>query len=814
MGMLVLLVLFLLNLCCVCDVYGVDSASGQYVTRLSSDFELCTTQGAYTNHVNQGGFSQISEDSLVRVVSGDHSITGDKSLQINRCDIRWQDMHLEDKGFMISFSLKIDRSFDQTIQLMLSTQDTLTELDSEESVFLTVKNDASGSTILQGSDMTFLTELKKDTVYLIELTMDRGSNVVRVSVNRQALSKTYRFISPIYFIDGLRLVSDAEEETLIGGFLTVDDISIATKGRVFAQTYSVQMPGDTQTVKLPEIITTDTLRVFINGIQIGMSKSYVSSQTVYISAEQFFKSIDVPYKYDKDQKLLTVKNDRVSVRVSVPSDEAEINGNVVKLKHSVLMIDSVIMISPNFINEVFNAKVWWDRDANMLVVTTGTQKNDGILRKVGTKLYMNGEPYYTVGYNCPELFQQVLAHSLESAGSTEIWLEEAEQLLEQLHAQDISSVRISCEASLLPNIIYDDVSMGKYLEAMDAFMDLCDRYQIRVVACLELMSPCLLYKEDIPRYGWITMDELPVDLVADSMSESRKRLEIFVEKFVSRYRTRNTILMYEISDAGNLQADTGDFDRQVSYSLAQLGAFYADCANLIRTYDTERLVGSGDAMLLLGQWHLYERTMAGDSEGTYTSISQDSPKERLKALWLLNESLDVISVQTNNTMGRNMDSFYMESTSQQMVYDYSYLIQEAQRLGKAFCNSAAQTSQSIRTTDSETAEALSLEDAVISGVQLSYWNYEDGGVTLDLLEQANQSLQTRYMVNMAGFENTDSVWNGSAIDVFDPENVISGAEASRESSTIDALLRFGLLSLILVVGSSLIILAFKNKKVA
>lgn len=766
------------------------------------DFEKCKANADYTNVIENGTYSNLSTDSKVMVVTGDSALSGRASLKVDICDLRWEDFHAEDKSFIFSFSFKLDKSFAQSLQFMISTQDSLTDLESEAGVVLSIKNDASGNPILQGADMTVLRHLKWDTFYEVELAVERGTDKVYVSVNGEELSKTFRFISRIYFIDGLRISSAYEEDVSRHGFWTVDDIQIATKGRSYEQMFSVQSPGSYVPISLPKADSESSFRVFVNGTQIGISDYYVSSQTIYLSAAQFFRSIGVSYKYNEEQKLLNVENERVKVCVSVPGSEAEINGVTVTLTNPVRLVDNVVMISPNFINEVFNAKVWWDQSANLLLITTGTYKNDGILRKISSKLYMNGEPYYTVGYNGMDLFEDVLSRYLNPANTTvESWTKEAEALLTRLKQSGVRTVRISCASSLLPDFTYDDVSMGKYLEAMDALMDILDTYEIQAVVCLDLSSSVFLSKELVPRYGWISGNEVEADLVAKSASESRNVMYAFVEKFVTRYKNRNTILMYEISNGANLLADTGAYHKKATYSLAQLASFYTDCAKLIRQYDSQRLVASGDAMLLPYQWSLYQHTMDGKASGQVDAqgLTVDMEETFLSVLWLLNESLDVISIQTPDEAVHHMNAFYNIQSSDSDVRDYLYYLQVSSRLGKALYNSSATNQTGL----------LSLDNAISCGVQLSFWK----DLPDEAFAQGNLDIQTRNMINMAESENTDVIWKGSSVDVFNPADVIADSKTDDRDVIWNSFVRFAVLSAVLVLVSCLILFAFRNKRV-
>ena len=794
-----LLILLMGSFCCTYPIAA--NSSGQYVSRLTCDFESCTPNSNYTNFISNTNISSVHWDSRVMLVGGDSSIGGGTSLQINQCDIRWNDLHVEDSFFKISFKLKLDKSFNQTITLKLSTQDSLTELDSDAGVLLSVRKSTSGDITLQGSDLTSLTTLRTETIYSIELLVERGSDSVLVRVNGKELSKRYSFVSKIYFIDGMSISCQSNEGE--SGFWLFDDLEIAVKGRSYAQTYSAQSPGKPVDVLSTEPSDNNDFKVYVNDRQIGIYDYYVSSQVVYISAEQFFESIQVPYTYDEKQQLLTVENDRVQASVRLPGNVVNVNGTDVTLVNPVRTIDDILMIPPNFINEVFNAKVWWDSAQNLLVITTGAYKTDGILRKISSKLYMNGEPYYNLGYSAMDLFQNVLSRYLDADNNTvESWTKDADSLLSELNRQGVRAIRISCAQDLLQDLIYDDVSTGKYFEAMDALFDLCDRYEIQVVACLHLISDGFIAKEYVPRYGWISMNESLLDLVTDDQCASRNVLRLFVERFVNRYKNRNTILMYEISDGANLYADTGHYHNGPTYSVAQLALFYQYCADLIRTYDPVRLIGSGDGLLLPYQWSLYTQIVAGQGDKALdvTSILPDQQSEFLKAFALLNRSLDIVSVQTPGELFQSLNRYYLNGDNVQLPYGYGDYLLFAEILDKPLYSSLGQE---------DLFSDFSVRNAVMNGIQLSFWDglHEDG------FKENQQLLTEGNLINFCAIENTNLVWGDSTVDVFDPEGVISVDDIGLDTGNWNSVIRFAVIFTIMAMSSLLILFAFRNKKV-
>ncbi|MBR5500736.1 MAG: cellulase family glycosylhydrolase [Clostridia bacterium] len=790
-------------------VYGTGS-SELYKPVFEADFDKCVETGYFSGSVAGGNWSYVAPSSKIQAVSGASSIDGTRALQIQQCDIHWTGFKVEEYAYRIGFTVCLDAQFNQNIQFVLSTQDTLTELSSEAGILLEIYNNEHGETILQGSDrMTPLSKLNKGEIYHIELFIERGSADVRIALNGTQLDKSYSYISKVYFIDGIRVRSVIPEGVQDGGSWCIDNISVATRERSFAQPLSGQTPGNPVEVDVPDA-PEDAMLVYVNGIRIGVTKTYSSSQTVYISAEQFLKSINVSYVYDKEEDVLIVENDRVSARVSVPDTVVSVNGSTIDLVYPVRLIDQDVMIPPQFINEVFNAKVWWDYDSNLLVITTGAYKNNNQLMRLGTKLYMNGEPYYAVGAYVPEFFQTVMARYLMPGNVSETsWTSEAEVVLNELKSQGVKAIRFSCSTDLLPDLLYDDVSMGKYLEAMDALLNVCDRYGIQVVICFDLISPCFLAKENAPRYGWLYGDEHLIDLVGNAASKSRNAVSPFLEKFVTRYKNRNTILMYELADAGNLRADTGSFMGGPTYSLGQWAAFYQDCVNTIRRSDPDCILSSGDAVPLTYQWSLYQATMQGNVAGTHTIEAGDALDRQFEVLWLLHRCFDVVSVQMNEEFYTQMNDFYYSNG----VVDNTELlwyIRAANRFDKPIYSGLSVGMNDVNLGGNGQDDAIdgNLSRVVLSGMSISFWQ----DLTPAEMTQGTLLLKERYANNAAIAENTNVLWMNGNVDVFDPEQVISADALDDEHQTLDRFLLFVVVSACLIVFSSVIVFAFKNNK--
>ena len=298
--------------------------------------------------------------------------------------------------------------------------------------------------------------------------------------------------------------------------------------------------------------------------------------------------------------------------------------------------------------------------------------------------------------------------------------------------------------------------------------DLCDRYGIQVVVCMGLPSDTFLEQVNIGTSSspvWFSTGDTALDLVANPNCASRQTLYAYIREFVSRYKDRRSVLMWEIVNEGNLGADVGPAVGAPRYSLLQLGEFYSSCAAVIRETDPERLVTGGDSILRSAQWHLLKSTMSGSNTCDWTI---DTYKERLYALWVMNENLDVISAHCYNTGLGGDGSYYTNAGGTRKEATFSYMMSEAKRMGKIFYN--GETAYSFDTYDSNAASKCRsyLNSIIDAGVQLSHWwtfhtdrqGYGDGygwkitdGQLLTDIANANRQIKERYVVNNAASAN-------------------------------------------------------------
>jgi len=217
----------------------------------------------------------------------------------------------------------------------------------------------------------------------------------------------------------------------------------------------------------------------------------------------------------------------------------------------------------------------------------------------------------------------------------------------------------------------------------DKMYDLCDKYSIQVVSSLWL--PATIFSNYVrDENGDLVSDGSDgYDLICDPNCPARQKMYEYIDEYVGRYKNRRTILAWEIINEGNLAADLGRISGEITYSAKQIGDFYADCADRIRSVDPERLVTGGDSMIRACQWHLYKATM----EGRDADFTTDNLEERLKATYIINRGLDLVSVH-GYAVGAYEETMcvYDRGDGTKETVTWKLLKEEAEKLGKILYN--------------------------------------------------------------------------------------------------------------------------------
>jgi hypothetical protein len=148
----------------------------------------------------------------------------------------------------------------------------------------------------------------------------------------------------------------------------------------------------------------------------------------------------------------------------------------------------------------------------------------------------------------------------------------------------------------------------------------------------------------VPSFLWNPLqfpalaNETLADLIGNPASASRALLRRYMQEFIARYRSRATILFYELTNELNLEADLDIVARcravlpaancaaYGNFSTARMQVFAREMARFIRSLDPSRDIGSGYALPRPSALHLAAQPEFSPNGPDWTSDTQDQFK--------------------------------------------------------------------------------------------------------------------------------------------------------------------------------------------
>lgn len=730
----------------------------EYSVKLSEKFENCEQEDSVTGI----GSNYAGNLSGELISDSRNALYGKKSLSVSSCDLRWWTLNIDDLEFRFEISFMITPGSETRLDYIVGTQDPDTS-GTPPGCALFSADSTGGAPVLCGFGGKKLADIEYGVKYTVDVRAGRGENTFDVYLNNSLLDEKIIFMSGLRYVTALRVnVTSSSPASRI----VLDDITVRTGGRKYPQKYSTRAAGAPAEAETPGEIRSG-FSVYVNGTRITCDNHYITAEGIpYIGLDELLRAFGIIYKLSGEN--FTVNTDGLEASAKLPGNMLTVNGNTVTLPHPAEKKKGVITVPPCFINELLNAYVYYDEFADMLVITTGKARNDGILRTVGGKFYMNGKPYYEISFNKFDLFYQIFAEYFGNSEykKPENRLPAAEDALKMLSEKGFKSIRIFCGQNL-SGLMYDENDRARYFEAMDALFDLCDKYNIKIVASLMLSNRTFTPKEYDEKAGWVNSGDSFAVTVSDPSSEGRRLVKEYVKMFAERYKDRKTILMYEIDNENNLECDIGYTVSAVKFSLDQLAEYYGDVASAIHSVDSERLVTGGDSAMRPAQWNLYKGVCEGMDDCNWKT---DTPEENLMATSLLNSGLDAISIHAYRLGSENAEAFYADESGKSVFYGFDYLADMAKKTGKPLY--IGETNASVPTDAAVVSDYL---DKIISaGIQLTHWwtfhsdreGFSDGdgwqnteGPVLESIISANKELKEKYISGKLDSENAFTAWS-------------------------------------------------------
>jgi hypothetical protein len=287
------------------------------------------------------------------------------------------------------------------------------------------------------------------------------------------------------------------------------------------------------------------------------------------------------------------------------------------------------------------------------------------LTRDGARLIYDGKPFAAVGVNKHELLDQYMAELLgrtpEEAAEARA---AARESLRKLQGMGVTVVRVRVSgfwpAQIEQTYLNDDPQVvAQFWAALDAMLDDCDAAGIRVI-------PTIAWHLG----GWADLGHESLrELFTDPLSPSRRLLDQWTGDLVGRYKDRDTILFWELTNESNLGADLRPQfkddgilqpkldkpaphlvrgpvvrDGRNNYSSDELAALTREWCRLIRSIDSTHLIGTGFSAPRPAAWHLWLGSIARTDRMDWTA---DTPEQQADYLRLITpDGLDLISLHT------------------------------------------------------------------------------------------------------------------------------------------------------------------------
>jgi hypothetical protein len=230
-------------------------------------------------------------------------------------------------------------------------------------------------------------------------------------------------------------------------------------------------------------------------------------------------------------------------------------------------------------------------------------------------LLKNGIPYRAIGVN----FAEAVMRLLDDPNDTTV--DEGFKILAQ---HNIPFVRLPGASWNSANMALYSSNPTQYFLKLDKLFTIAEKYSIGII-----------FSVFFPDWPSGTNGERGLAVWDDTKSATHKLIATYIKDLVTRYKLSPALLVWEWGNEENLVCElpnASDFGQIPSdqYSYPMMRKVYTDFGNLVRTYDTNHLLNSGEATPPNNAWHrMTEKSWTLDNTDQFMQIIKDDTPDPL-----------------------------------------------------------------------------------------------------------------------------------------------------------------------------------------
>ena len=695
--------------------------------------------GVTSGNVTDKSISADYAGSTNYAIVGDGALAGNRSMLVNdHVDFRWWARSITAEVLTLSYKIHVPAGSAMTFTTCMTLDgDASTSNEGLGGAVTVIKGDGTDLGIYDRNG-DLITAMEYGKTYDVSMDFAARSDKFTLTLGGETHGNV-PLSSPVYTVTAFRLNATG------GSHFYFDDFKVYSTSRTYPQKYSAQEPGKMAELDYPTYYKSEGITLWLNQDGTEAGKSALK--------------LDMPVK--EANNTLYLPYDAVKAQLPV-NNEVEYDPNLITW-------GGTDHINIQDVATLTESKVWWDEAEEMVVFTVGERKTDGILRNIGGRFYMNGQPYYEISFNKFDIAAQILINyfpdNFKDFNIGEDQRANAERALKELSYNGFTTIRFFSYVETY-DMIHDPVESEKYWAGLDELYDLFDKYGIKVVPSLSLGGSVMTACEYVEGLGYVSVGEDRIDLITNPESKSRAFQKAYIETYINRYKDRDTVLMWEINNEMNLDMDIGQAIGKVTYSAYQLSEFYAWCSAIINECDPDRLVTSGDSVQRNANYHLLSGVMAGREACDWTT---DTYGQRLYMNYLIHGlgGMDATSVHAYGEATDNLHITENRLKTTAARLSMSVMVDEARALGQPLYVGEAGTGTENGNTDTVNIQKT-LDGYVSLGLQLVHWwsydtcrkdsfnddsswnmNMTDFPESVALIKAGNEALKAKWLVNRA-----------------------------------------------------------------